>query len=616
MAKAKFCYNTLNMPESYLRLLKTKYGIGFLILFALTLTLTVSPSLGTNFTFAQSSDERPNILVIMGDDFGYSDLGVFGSEISTPNLDQLGRDGKILSNYYSHPVCSPARSTFLTGVDNHIAGIGTMYENIAPNQVNKTGYETYITDRVVTVAELLRDSGYDTLLSGKWHLSGKGYHNGTGPADRGFDESFTLLESGANHFTFGPYYPGGVVTFIDNGKIVEKPNGTKFSNEFYTDKMIDFIKKSKDNDKPFFAYLAPQVAHTPFQAPAELIKKYQGVYDGGWEKIREQRFEKQKELGIWPANMTLPKSYPPLPNWDNLTNDERQQRSQIFAVHAAMIDDMDYNIGKLIQFLKETGEYDNTLIMFTSDNGGSEPSDSPVIVGGFEGAVDEATKQFMAGYNESFDAIGGKDSYWGYGWQGTIMSNSPHSGMKTTMLNGGIRPPFVIKEPGAANTTDLEVIKALVHVSDMTPTFLEYANVSHPGSEYMGREVSPLMGKSIKPLLEGNVDKIHSEDEMLFAEMFGNRLILMGDWKARYQIFPAGDGQWKLFNLAQEIREATDVSKEHPDILEKMVAAYDKWAGEVGIIVPEYSEQQLKTSEAMIAASNQTEVDPGFPIEQ
>ena len=195
------------------------------------------------------------------------------------------------------------------------------------------------------------------------------------------------------------------------------------------------------------------------------------------------------------------------------------------------------------------------------------------------------------------------------------MSNSPHSGVKTTMLNGGIKSPVVIKEPGAANTTDLEVIKALVHVSDMTPTLLEYANISHPGSEYKGREVSPLMGKSIRPLLEGNVEKVHNEDEMIFAEMFGNRLVLMGDMKARYQIFPAGEGQWKLFNTVQDMREATDLSKEHPDILEKMVSAYDIWAQEVGILVPEYSEQQLNRGAAMIANSNQTEEAPGLPID-
>jgi arylsulfatase len=292
-----------------------------------------------------------------------------------------------LTNYYTHPVCSPARSTFLTGVDNHIAGIGTMFENIAPNQVNKTGYETFITDRVVTVAELLRDAGYDTLLSGKWHLSGKGYHEGTGAADRGFDQSFTLLESGANHFTYDPYYPGGVTTFIENGKIVEKPNGTQFSNEFYTDKMIDFIKESKENNKPFFGYLAFQVAHTPFQAPQEYITKYKGVYDAGWDEIREQRFEKQKELGIWPANMTLPQSYPTFPDWNALSKDEQKQRSQIIAAHAGMIEDMDYNIGRLIQFLKDTGQYNNTLIMFTSDNGCSGPSDSPVVIATLEGPL-------------------------------------------------------------------------------------------------------------------------------------------------------------------------------------------------------------------------------------
>ena len=598
-----------------MRKFKNSYVVSILIAILVSSFYMIPSSIfGQNDNI--KADNRPNILVIMGDDFGFSDLGVFGSEISTPNLDELGKEGKILTNYYTHPVCSPARSTFLTGVDNHIAGIGTMFENIAPNQVNKTGYETFITDRVVTVAELLTDAGYDTLLSGKWHLSGKGYHNGTGPADRGFDQSFTLLESGANHFTYGPYYPGGVATFIDNGKIVEKPNGTQFSNEFYTDKMIDYIKKSKENNKPFFGYLSFQVAHTPFQAPQEYIKKYEGVYDGGWDKIREQRFEKQKELGIWPANMSLPQSYPTFSDWNALPKDEQKQRSQIFAAHAGMIEDMDYNIGKMIQFLKDIGQYDNTLIMFTSDNGGSEPSDSPVIVGALEGATEKELEEFKAGgFNEAFDAIGGKDSYWGYGWQGAVMSNTPYSGVKSTMFNGGIKPPFVIKEPNATNTPELDIVNEFVHVSDMTPTFLEYANATHPGSVYKEKQVSPMMGKSIKPLLENTVKEIHLDDEIISSEMFGNRAVFMGDWKARNNIFPIGDGQWKLFNIKQDIREATDLSKEHPDILEKMVSSYDKYAQNVGIIEPKYSEQQKQGVIEMLAATNQTEFT-GFPMEQ
>jgi len=193
------------------------------------------------------------------------------------------------------------------------------------------------------------------------------------------------------------------------------------------------------------------------------------------------------------------------------------------------------------------------------------------------------------------------------------MSNTPHSGVKSTFFNGGIRPPFVIKEPRVTNTSELGIVKAFVHVSDMTPTFLEYANVTHPGSEYNGRQVSPLMGKSIKPLLEGKVEKIHSDDEILSAEMFGNRAVFMGDWKLRSNIMPTGDGQWKLFNIVQDIREATDMAKEHPDILKKMVSAYDKWAQNVGIIVPEYSKVQQDGFAAMIGKSNQTGEAPGLP---
>ena len=219
---------------------RSYYYVSLLFILGLTLSLTAIPSFisltKNQFVVAQptatdAGDKRPNILVIMGDDFGYSDIGSFGSEISTPNLDALANEGKVLTNYHTSPVCSPARVSFLTGVDNHIGGIGTMYENMAPNQVGKPGYETYINNRTVTIAEMLRDADYDTLFSGKWHLSGKGWTNGTTPYDRGFEDVFVLLESGSQHFNGDPYYAGGHNTFVSNDTQVPRPDNGTFSNE-------------------------------------------------------------------------------------------------------------------------------------------------------------------------------------------------------------------------------------------------------------------------------------------------------------------------------------------------------------------------------------------------
>ncbi|MGZ5472225.1 MAG: sulfatase-like hydrolase/transferase, partial [Nitrososphaeraceae archaeon] len=320
-----------------------------------------------------NNNSLPNFLIIVGDDLGFSDIGAFGSEISTPNLDKLANEGKILTNYHTMPVCSPARVSLLTGVDNHIGGIGTMYENIAPNQVGKPGYETYINNKVVTISELLKDAGYNTIMSGKWHLSGKGYKNGTTPYDRGFEESFSLLESGAQHFNSGEYLVGNPVTFVQNGKIVPRPDNTTYSNDLYTNIMLESIKKFKDDGKPLFMYLSFQVAHSPFQAPQDYIKKYEGIYDVGYDVIREKRFDKQKELGIWSSDIQLPTRLPIDKPWSELTSDEQKYRTKVLQAHAAMIDNMDYNIGKVIDYRKEIGKYDNTLILYTSDNGSSEP---------------------------------------------------------------------------------------------------------------------------------------------------------------------------------------------------------------------------------------------------
>ena len=242
----------------------------FALIFGLVISLaTIPPTSGSSIHLAsaQSTESgtnstRPNILLIMGDDLGFSDLGSFGSEIATPNLDALENEGKILTNYHTNSVCSPARVAILTGVDNHIGGIGTMYENIAPNQVGQPGYETYINDRVVTIAELLRDVGYNTLMSGKWHLSGKGLQNGSTPYDRGFEDVFTVFSSGAQHFNGDPYYYGGHPIFMRNNTEVPRPDNGTYSNDLYTNIMLDQIKKYQGDGKPLFMYLSYQVAHS------------------------------------------------------------------------------------------------------------------------------------------------------------------------------------------------------------------------------------------------------------------------------------------------------------------------------------------------------------------
>ena len=294
---------------------------------------------------------------------------------------------------------------------------------------------------------MLRDADYETLFSGKWHLSGDGWTKGTTPYDKGFEDVFVLLESGAQQFNGDPYYAGGHSTFVSNDTQVPRPDNGTYSNEMYTNIMLDKIKKHQNDDKPLFMYLAYQVAHSPFQAPAELIKKYEGVYDVGYDKIREQRFEKQKELGFWPQNMTLPEKLPTSPAWDSLSPDEKANRAKILTAHAAMIEDLDSNIGKVIDYLKDIGQYDNTLIIFTSDNGSSEPIEirDLATVG-----VEEANK-FFDTFNNTVPNIGNADSLVNYGAWGAGAAVSPLSYFKTTQGEGGVRPPLVIKAPGTSN---------------------------------------------------------------------------------------------------------------------------------------------------------------------
>ena len=545
---------------------------------------------------ASSQDKRPNILLIVGDDFGWSDIGAFGAEISTPNLDQLAREGKIGTNYHTAPTCSPARAAMLTGVDWHVGGLGNMYELIAQNQVGKPGYETYLNDRVVTIQELLRDAGYHTIQSGKWHLSGDGITPGTTPYDRGFERAFTLVGDGGNHFTNGSIFPGGHTNFIENDTKIDRPgNGTLFSSDLYTDKMIEYINQTHGDGKPLFMYLAFQVAHSPFMSPPELIEKYDKIYSAGWDQIREQRFEKQKEIGIWPANMTLPSGQPSNVPWDSLSEEEKEYAAKILAVRAAMIENMDQNIGRLIDHLKQTGQYDNTVIVFTSDNSGSEAGQLPEGILLFNGIDYTAIPGFVNNLNNTLPNLGRSNTEVNSGGWGPFVSSTPLSGFKASLYEGGIRAPFIIKEPSDAeaaataptpNTTTASRIRGSMFVTDLAPTFLEYANVPHPGSTYNGTEVHPIMGKSIRPLLNGSTEEIHGLDDPIGMEMFNNTAVFKGQWVAiNDKSHPTGD-QWQLYNIVTDPAQTKNLADQHPDLVQQMISDYQSYAEDVGVVIP------------------------------
>jgi arylsulfatase len=613
-------------------LMKILHGISFYIIFGMILGLIGLPPSTTKlhqpFVFAQPSvgaasaaaaqqgqQQRPNILLIVGDDFGWSDIGAFGSQISTPNLDALAKDGKILTNYHTIPVCSPARDSLLTGVDHHIGGIGSMYELIAQNQKGKQGYETWINNRVVTVAELLRDAGYHTYLSGKWHLAGAHFENGTWPHDRGFEKDITLLNGGGNHFGGFPESPAEKVQFAENGKAIPRPGPANlYSNDLYADKMIEYIKNNTDG-KPFFGYLAFQVAHSPFQSPQATVAKYEKMYQAiGWNEARKQSFENQKKLGFWNADMKLPERIPPDVAWTDLTPEQQAYASRILAVRAAMIENMDHDVGKVVQLLKDEGQYENTLIVFVSDNGSSEPA--PLLGIKLSSANENAMNSYLKIVNNSLSNLGNVSSTINYAAWGSAVGTSPLSGFKVTEYEGGTRVPFIVKEPVAAGTNSssaaanpTKIIKAFAYVEDVTPTILEYAGVQHPGTTYKAHPVHAIMGKSLKSLFNGTSDKVYGENDIVADEMFNNTAVYTGGgWKAMKHEPPMGNGKWQLYNIVDDPGENLNVANQHPDILQKLISAYGAYSKDVGVVIPRGQTYYLALQSASPPLNNQSKV--------
>lgn len=540
-------------------------------LLALALTLVACDS-GENEA-RQDAAGRPNILLIVADDLGYSDIGPFGSEITTPTLDALARDGLMLSGFHVLPTCSPSRSVLLSGVDNHRAGLGTMGEMKTSEMDGNPGYAGYLNFEVAALPEVLKAAGYHTYMAGKWHL---GSEEATSPHARGFEETFILVPGGGSHWSDRrPSTPAAhnEMIYRRNGKVVDSLPDDFYSTKDYTDHLLDWIEQDHEDGKPFFAYLAYTAPHDPLHAPQEYIDKYKGKYDEGWDVLREKRLERLKALGIVPE---AARAFPRLPTveaWNEMSARERRERARDMEVYAAMIDYMDEQIARVVAHLKETGEYDNTLILFFSDNGanGTPPS-----------ALPGQTEDHLETFDNSLENRGLANSFIepGPGWAQASMT--PSRLFKAFTSEGGIRSPFLVKVPGEPTNAG-RMNHSFFHVRDIMPTLLDAAGVAPP-QESAGRRVQPLSGKSVLGLFEGKSETAYAGADEVGYELFGLKAYFEGNWKILRMPKPFGTGEWELFDLKKDPGEVNDLSAEHPDRLEAMVARWEQYKTDNGVL--------------------------------
>ena len=522
-----------------------------------------------------TNTQRPNILLIVADDMGFSDAGAFGGEMATPNIDTLAAEGVMFSEFHVAPNCGPTRGSLLTGVDYHRAGMGGNPEVAAENQKGSPAYQGFLRDDVVTVTELLHEAGYHTSMAGKWHL---GHDARNLPGGRGFERSFALLNGAASHWADqAALIPGSRTHYTEDDQPVDQLPDDFYSTMFYTDRIIDSIAESAADGRPFFAYLSFTAPHNPLHAPDEAIEKYQGRYDAGWDAITSQRTARLRKLGL------LGESQTPHPRpewvlaWNELTAQQQAARSRDMEVYAGMIDTMDQNIGRVLQHLREIGEYDSTLIVFMSDNGPSKTAILDYIALGGE------TADFFEQFDNSLENRGrpGSSTDIGPGW--AYASATPLRLFKGYVAQGGIRVPLIVKPALSAGTAQLVDIP--VHAMDLAPTFLELAGVRQP-ELWQGAEVAHIQGRSLMPLIEGTVDPAWFE-RGLGWEAYGMDAYRRGNWKALRLPPPYGNGDWQLYNLAHDPGENQDLAAEHTDLVAELAQGWAAYAEANGVIHPD-----------------------------
>jgi arylsulfatase/uncharacterized sulfatase len=524
--------------------------------------LALGLSLAVAADAQQAVPARPNVLVFLADDLGFSDFGAYGGEARTPAIDALAARGVMFTSYHTSPLCSPSRAMLLTGVDNHRTGVATIEEVLPPEQADKPGYTLHLEPGVETIASRLKAAGYRTYMTGKWHL-------GRGPGDlpdaHGFDHSLALDASGADNWEPRPYMPYYTTApWFEDGKPAAMPP-QYYSSELIVDRMIDYLRADAQSPQPFFAYVAFQAVHIPVQAPAEITARYAGTFDAGWEVVRRARFDRARERGLIPAAAPYAPEPSQMRSWASLSDEQRRMAAKSMAVYAAMIEAMDHNIGRLLAWLESTGQLEKTVVIVTSDNG-PEPSD-PVHA--------PLMNVWMAfnGYSCDIETLGQRGSLNYIGPEWAAAASSPGDLFKFYTTEGGTRVPLVIAGPGVGAGRR---VAAPTFVTDIAPTVLEAAGVPATGGV-------PITGRSLGPVLRGERERAHPEDAAIGMEVSGQAALFKGDLKLVRNGAQYGDGEWHVYDIARDPGETNDLSPSQPELAAALHRDYDAYMKAMGV---------------------------------
>ena len=532
------------------------------ILFALRISMLMS--IGAPVLVSAQQSDRPNIVLILADDLGYTDISSFGSEISTPNIARLASQGLSFTNYHTAGSCAPARAMLLTGVDSHRNGVPNIPEALSEEHLAYEHYQGVLSDKVVTLANVLQANDYRTYMTGKWHL---GHTPELLPSSRGFDRTIAMADTGADNWdqrTYLPIYDRA--NWYADGAEHTLPDDF-YSSEYFIDKTIEFIGSNAQGDQPFFAYVPFQAVHMPVQAPKEFSDNYVGVYDEGWTVMRERRRLAAEEAGVIPAG-TQAAVTPGTLAWDSLTDEEKRYNARRMEVYAGMVEAMDLHIGRLMAYLQSIGEYENTIFIFTSDNGAEgsnvvRQDGNSVLSRWFENV----------GYNTEYESLGEPNSWNSIGASNATIATSPLYYYKFHASEGGLRVPLVMAGPGISRSDELT--DEFVFVTDLMPTILSLVGIESHRGNWQNKEVEPIIGKDFSAFLAGNDEAVHDDSSPIGYELGGNSALFKGDYKVVINRAGQNESDWHLFNIKADLGETTDLAQQMPALLEEMVADYE-----------------------------------------